>query len=110
MLYPSGSAVCHFNAETARSTFPHFNPCSCCVVFVVSVRFPIVEVSQQLYVLRGETVSLTPIPQHGGPAYPFLSGSSPLTCLARDAISLASLQPAQLSGSFDHASPTTTSK
>jgi len=40
----------------------------------------------------------------------FLSGSSPLTCLARDAITVASLKPAQLSGSFDYASPTTTSK
>jgi cation-transporting ATPase 13A3/4/5 len=34
--------------ETARSTFPIVNPCSCSVVFVVSVRFPIFEVSQQI--------------------------------------------------------------
>jgi len=68
------------------------------------------EVSQQLYVLRGEVVSLTPNPQPGGPGYPFLSGSTPLTYLVRDAIQVASLPPAQLSGSFDHASPTTTSK
>jgi len=32
-------------------------------------------------------------PQPGGPGYPFLSGSSPLTCLARDAILVASLLP-----------------
>jgi len=94
MLHASGTAVCHFYAETARSTFPHFNPGSCCVVFVVSVRFPILEVSQQIQVLRGEIFSLTPNPQPGGPGYPFLSGSSPLTCLARDAIPVASLPQA----------------
>jgi hypothetical protein len=32
--------------------------------------------------LRGGVVSLTPNPQPGGLGYPFLSGSSPLTCLA----------------------------
>jgi len=102
--------VMQFYTETAHSTFPLVNPCSCCLVFVVSVRFPILQVSQQIYVLRCETVSLTTNPQPGGPGYPFLSGSSPLTCLARDAIPIASLWPGQLSGSFDHTSPTTTSK
>ena len=63
-----------------------------------------------IYVLRGETVSLTPNPQPGGPGYPFWSGSPPLNYLARDAIPVASLLPAQLSGSFDHTSPTTASK
>jgi len=58
----------------------------------------------------GETVSLTPNPQPGGPGYPFWSGSPPLNYLARDAIPVASLPPAQLSGSSDHASPTTASK
>ena len=109
-LLQSDSAACHFYTGTARSTFPLVNPCSCCVVFVVSVQFPILEVSRQIQVLRGETVSLTPNPQPGGPGYPFLSRSSPLTCLAHDIIPVASLLPAKLSGSFDHASPTTTSK
>jgi hypothetical protein len=39
--------------------------------------------------LRGGVVSLTPNPQPGGPGYPFLSGSSPLTCLAREALPVA---------------------
>ena len=94
VLLPSGSAVCQFYTETARSTFPLVNPCSCCVICVVSIWFPTLEVSQQIYVLRGETVSLTPNPQPGGPGYPFLSGSSPLTCLAHDAITGTSLLPA----------------
>jgi hypothetical protein len=34
-------------------------------------------------------VSPTPKPQTGGPGYPFLSGSSPLTCLAREALPVA---------------------
>jgi hypothetical protein len=56
--------------------------------------FPILDVFQQMYVLRGETVSLTTNPQPGGPGYPFLSGSSPLICLAYDAILVASPLPA----------------
>jgi hypothetical protein len=39
--------------------------------------------------LWGGVVSLTPNPQHGGPGYPFLSGSSPLTCLAWEALPVA---------------------
>jgi hypothetical protein len=39
--------------------------------------------------LRGEVVSLTLNPQPGGPGYPFLSGSSPLTCLAWEALPVA---------------------
>jgi hypothetical protein len=34
-------------------------------------------------------VNPTPNPQHGGPGYPFLSGSSPLTCLAWEALPVA---------------------
>jgi hypothetical protein len=30
-----------------------------------------------------------PTPQPGGPGYPFLSGSSPLTCLAWETLSVA---------------------
>ena len=41
---------------------------------------------------------------------PFLSGSSPLTCPAPETLPVATLQPAQFSGSFDHASSSTTSK
>jgi len=32
-------------------------------------------------------------PQTGGPRYPFLSGSSPLTCLALDVLPVATLPP-----------------
>jgi len=39
--------------------------------------------------LRGEVVSLTPNTQPGGSGYPFLSGSSPLTCLAWEALPVA---------------------
>ena len=39
--------------------------------------------------VRGEVLSLTPNPQPGGPGYPFLSGSSPLTCLAWEALPVA---------------------
>jgi hypothetical protein len=39
--------------------------------------------------LRGGVVNLTPNPQPGGPGYPFLSGSSPLTCLAWETLPLA---------------------
>ena len=41
-----------------------------------------------IFFLRGE-VSLTPNPQPGGPGYPFLSGSSPLTCLTWEALPVA---------------------
>ena len=38
-----------------------------------------------IFFLQCEVVSLTPNPQPGGPGYPFLSGSSSLTCLAWEA-------------------------
>jgi len=41
------------------------------------------------FFLQGEVVSLMPNPQPGGPEYPFLSGSSPLTCLAWEALPVA---------------------
>jgi hypothetical protein len=44
--------------------------------------------------LWGGVVSPTPNPQPGGPGYPFLSGSSPLTCLAWEALPVATLPPA----------------
>jgi len=60
-----------------------------------------------LYMFYGVRLSASyPTAHPGGPGYPFLSGSPTLTYLARDAIPLASLPPAQLSGSFDHTSPT----
>jgi hypothetical protein len=37
----------------------------------------------------GVRFTLTPNPQHGGPGYSFLSGSSPLTCLAWEALPVA---------------------
>ena len=39
--------------------------------------------------LRCGVVSPTPTPQPGGPGYPFSSGSSPLTCLAWEALPVA---------------------
>jgi hypothetical protein len=39
--------------------------------------------------LRCGVVSPTPNPQYGGPGYPFSSGSSPLTCLAWEALPVA---------------------
>jgi hypothetical protein len=38
--------------------------------------------------LRGGIVIVTPNSRHGASGYPFLSGSSPLTCLARKALSV----------------------
>ena len=60
---------------------------------VPPVRQKFTDVSQQIYVLRGEIVNLTPKLQPGGPGYPFLSGSAPLTRLARDVIPVVSLLP-----------------
>ena len=42
-----------------------------------------------VFFLWGGVVSLTPNPQPGEPGYPFLSGSSPLTCLAWEALPVA---------------------
>jgi hypothetical protein len=42
-----------------------------------------------IFFLRGGVVSLTPNPQPGGPGYAFLPGSSPLTCLAWETLSVA---------------------
>jgi hypothetical protein len=46
-------------------------------------------VSEQIIFLRCGVVSPTPNPQPGGPGYPFSSGSSPLTCLAWEALPVA---------------------
>jgi hypothetical protein len=45
-----------------------------------------------------------------GRGYPFLSGSSPLTCLVWEAQPVTTLLTVYLSGLFDHASPAITSK
>jgi hypothetical protein len=55
-------------------------------------------------------VNPTPNPQPGGPGYAFLYGSSPLTSPAWETLPTATLPPAYLSGSYDHASLTTTSR
>jgi hypothetical protein len=47
-----------------------------------------------VYFLRRGVLSPTPNPQPGGPGYPFLSGSSPLTCLAWETLPVATLPPA----------------
>ena len=46
------------------------------------------------YVVWDGVVSFMPTPQPGGPEYPFLSGSSPLTFLAWEALPVAQLSPA----------------
>jgi hypothetical protein len=43
--------------------------------------------------LRGGVVNPMPNPQPGGPGYPFLSESSPLTCPAWEALPVAMLRP-----------------
>jgi len=42
-----------------------------------------------IFFLRGGVGSLMPNPQPGGSGYPLLSGSSPLTCLAWEALPVA---------------------
>jgi hypothetical protein len=55
------SGVCRVYIETARSKFPLEKPCSCWVFFVVSIRFPILEASQQ-NVLWGGVAAPRPTP------------------------------------------------
>jgi hypothetical protein len=81
-----------------RQHVPHFHLLILVNAMFFCVWFRILEASQQIYVLRRETESLTPNPQPGEPGYPVLSGSEALTCLADDAKPLVSLQPAQLLG------------
>jgi hypothetical protein len=47
MLLESDSGACCLHTETACSKFPLENPCSCWVIFVVSIRFPTLKASQQ---------------------------------------------------------------
>ena len=58
--------------------------------------------------VRSPAACPTPCPR--GPGCLSQSGSSPLTFPAREALPVATLPPAQLSGSFDQSSPPTTSK
>jgi hypothetical protein len=51
--------------------------------------FPFVRLSKTISFLLCGVVSPTPNPKPGGPGYPFLSGSSPLTCLAWEALPVA---------------------
>jgi hypothetical protein len=60
--------------------------------------------------LWGGGLSPTPNPQPVGPGYSCSSGTSPLTCVACETLSVATLPQAYLSGSFDHASPANASK
>jgi hypothetical protein len=59
------------------------------------------EVSQQNIFMAWDS-SPKPNPQPGGLGCPFVSGPSPLICLAREASPVATLQPAKLLGLFDH--------
>jgi hypothetical protein len=51
------------------------------------------DISTNIYFLQGE-VSLMHNPQPGGPGYRFLSGPSPVTYLAWEALTVAKLLPA----------------
>jgi hypothetical protein len=68
------------------------------------------EFSWQQFFSQGWVVSPPPNPQPEGPGCLSLSGSSPLTFPAWEAVPVATLPPAEISGSFDHSSPPTTSK
>jgi hypothetical protein len=60
-------------------------------------------------ILRSE-VGLTPNHQAEEPGYHISSGLLYLTRPTRETLPVATLSPALFSGSFDHASPTATSK
>ena len=61
-------------------------------------------------VLWGRVLCPTPNPQPGGPGYPFVSGSSPLTCLAQVALPVASNRPHSSQDHFTMQSPLCQSK
>ena len=85
--------------------------CSGWVVSVVSIWFQASQGSQDTYFLQGGVVSLTPNPQlTWRTRVSHVVCVITLTCLSWEALPVAMLLPAWLSGSFDHASCTTTSK
>ena len=69
----------HYEARFPNSFHRH--------LFLILPRL-IVKFRNKLLLLCG-VFSPTPNPQPGGPGYPFSSGSSPLTCLAREALQVA---------------------
>jgi hypothetical protein len=89
-ILASSKIFLHFSQSCdlgAQFLMTMLNPCSCWVVFIFSIQFTILEASQQTCFY----VSLIPNPQPGGPGYLFLSGSSPLTCLAWEALPVVML-------------------
>jgi hypothetical protein len=60
--------------------FPHLSPTLS--IFVKSIQLFLLSTYVTISFLVCGVVSPTPNPQPGGPGYPFLSGSSPSTCLA----------------------------
>ena len=62
------------------------------------------------YDSRGGVVILTPNPKPEAPRCPFLSGSSPLTCMAWDDLPSSNATASINSGSLDQTNPTTASK
>jgi hypothetical protein len=71
------SSLPHSQASATSGLFCRQRKYHACKCFV-TIRF-----------LLCGVVSLTPNPQPGGPGYPFLSGLSPLTCLAWEALPVA---------------------
>ena len=86
-ILPGFSAVCNFHVARVISVhLVFFRPSS----FKLSSFFLCsTSVTVSFSFLLGGVVSPTPNPQPGGPVYLFLSGSSPLTCLAWQALPVA---------------------
>ena len=98
---------------SSRLTYPYTVPASysyssLTVLGGLWPLLPILEASQQ-NIFMGWGFQPHDNSQPGEPRYPFLSGSSPLTCLAWETVPVFTLPPAKLSGSFHYTSLTTTS-
>jgi hypothetical protein len=59
------------------------------VIAEISIQLHFPEVLLQYFFLWGGVVSFMPNPQPGGPGYPVLPESSPLACMAREALPVA---------------------
>jgi hypothetical protein len=73
--------------QDPSNCFPYLSPTLSIIVKSIQL-FPLFDFHNNIFLLCG-VVSPTSNPQPGGPEYPFLSGSSPLTCLAWEALPVA---------------------